>query len=156
MMAEFVTGSISAPGLFEAAEYSLPKDHPLRAIYLYQPSQEAAVQPAVNFSMMHGVRSSLALTRTHDVREALVERNPQLAPHLSFVDLGGHCYSLVRASSDELEVEFVCIVRPLERSDRADGGPLAYRVTHRLKRWAPEAAPRIERTKVEGALPLVL
>jgi alkaline phosphatase D len=156
VMAEFVTGSISAPGLFEAAEYSLPKNHPLRPIYLYQSSAEAAVQPAVNFSMMHGVRASLALTRTGDLRKALAERNPQVAPHLSFVDLGGHGYSLVRASSDELEVEFVCVVRPLERSDRADGGPLSYRVTHRVKRWTHEAAPRIERTKVDGTLPVVV
>ena len=156
VMAEFVTGSISAPGLFEAAEYSLPKDQPLRAIYLYQPSAEATVQPAVNFSMMHGVRASLALKRTGDVRQALAERNPQLAPHLSFVDLGGHGYSVVRADSNVLEVEFVCIVRPLERSERADGGPLAYRVVHRVKQWTPEAAPKIERTKVEGTLPLVV
>ena len=156
VIAEFVTGSISAPGLFEAAEYSLPKDHPLRAVYLYQPAADAPVQPAVNFSLMHGVRASLALNRTGDARRALTERNPQLAPHLSFVDLGGHGYSVVRADSNELEVEFVCIVRPLERSERADGGPLAYRVVHRVKRWTHEAAPQIERTKVEGTLPLVL
>ena len=156
VIAEFVTGSISAPGLFEAAEYSLPKDHPLRAIYLYEPSADAAVQPAINFSMMHGVRASLALKRTGDGRRALAERNPQLAPHLSFVDLGGHGYSVVRASSEQLEVEFVCIPRPIEPSGRTDGGPLAYRVTHRVKRWTHEAAPQIERTKVEGTLPLVL
>lgn len=156
VMAEFVTGSVSAPGIFEAAEYSLPKDHPLRAIYLYQPSAEAPVQPAMNFSMMHGVRASLALKRTGDAGQALAERNPQLAPHLSFIDLGGHGYSLVRATSNALEVEFVCIVRPLERSERADGGPLAYRVVHRVKRWTHDAAPQIERTKVEGTLPLVV
>ena len=156
VMAEFVTGSVSAPGLFEAAEYSVPKDHPLRAIYLHQHDADAKVQPAVNFSMMHGVRASLALKRTGNAREALAERNSQLAPHLSFIDLGGHGYSLVRARSDELEVEFVCVVRPLERSDRADGGPLAYRVVHRVKRWTHDAAPKIERTKVEGSLPLVV
>jgi alkaline phosphatase D len=156
VIAEFVTGSISAPGLFEAAEYSLAKDHPLRAIYLHEPSTDVAAQPAVNFSMMHGVRASLALKRTGDVRQALAERNPQLAPHLSFVDLGGHGYSVVRADSDELQVEFVCIVRPLERSERADGGPLAYRVVHRVRRWNHDAAPKIERTKAEGTLPLVV
>jgi len=156
VIAEFITGSISAPGLFEAAEYSLPKNHPLRAIYLYQASADAAVQPAINFSMMNGVRASLALKQTGDTRRALAERNPQLAPHLSFVDVGGHGYSLVRASSDELEVEFVCVVRPLERSDQADGGPLAYRITHRVKRWTPVAAPQLERAKVEGTLPLVV
>ena len=153
---EFVTGSVSAPGIFEAAEYVLPKDHPLRAIYLYKPSPEAPVQPAMNVSMMHGVRASLALQKTGDLRQALAERNPDVAPHLSFMDVGGHGYSVVRASADELEVEFVCIPRPLERSDRADGGPLAYRVAHRVKRWAHGAAPKLERTKVEGTLPLIL
>jgi alkaline phosphatase D len=62
----------------------------------------------------------------------------------------------VRAGAEELEVEFVCIVRPLERSERADGGPLAYRVVHRVKRWIHGAGPQIERTRVEGTLPLVL
>ncbi|MGA9773697.1 MAG: alkaline phosphatase D family protein [Blastocatellia bacterium] len=153
---EFVTGSVSAPGIFEATEYGLPKDHPLRAIYLYKPSAEAAVQPAMNVSIMHGVRASLALQKTGDVRQALAERNPEIAPHLSFMDVGGHGYSVVRAGRDELEVEFVCIPRPVERSDRADGGLLAYRVAHRVKRWASGAAPRLERTTLEGTLPLVL
>jgi len=156
VMAEFVTGSVSAPGLFEAAEYALPKDHPLRAIYVYKPSPEALAQPAMNVSLMHGVRASLELQRTGDARHALAERNPELAPHLSFVDVGGHGYSVARATAEDLEVEFVCIPRPLERSDRADGGPLAYRVTHRVKRWERAAAPRLERTAFEGALPLVL
>jgi alkaline phosphatase D len=156
LIAEFVTGSISAPGLFEAAEYALPKDHPLRAIYVYKPSPEALAQPAMNVSLMHGVRASIALQRTGDARQALAERNPEVAPHLSFVDVGGHGYSVARVTADELEVEFVCIPRPLERSDRADGGPLAYRVTHRVKRWGRGAAPQLERTALEGALPLAL
>ena len=154
--AEFITGSVSAPGVFEGAEYGLPKDHPLRAIYLYQSSAQARVQPAVNVSLMHGVRSSLALQKTGDVRQAMAERNPELAPHLSFMDAGAHGYSVVRASADGLEVEFVCLPRPLERSESADGGPLAYRVTHRVKRWSNGAAPRLERTSLEGTLPLVL
>ena len=154
--AEFITGSVSAPGLFEAAELGLPRDHPLRAIYLHQPSPGGPVKPAVNVSMMYGVRASLALQRTGDINQAMAERNPEVAPHLSFSDVGGHGYSVVRASADEIEVEFVCIPRPLERSDRADGGSLAYRVAHRVKRWAHGVAPRLERTRLEGTLPLVL
>jgi alkaline phosphatase D len=76
--------------------------------------------------------------------------------YLSFIDVGGHGYSVARATADEMEVEFVCIPRPLERSDRADGGPLVYRVTHRVKRWERGAAPRLERTTFEGVSPLVL
>ncbi len=153
---EFVTGSISAPGLFEAAEYNLPKEHPLRAIYLYQPSSGSGVQPAMNFSMLHGVLASLSLQKTDDARQALTERNPEVAPHLSFMDVGGHGYSVVRANGDDLEVEFVCIPRPLERSNHVDGGALAYRVAHKVKRWKRGDAPRLERTLVEGSLPLGL
>jgi alkaline phosphatase D len=38
---EFVTGSISAPGLFEAAEYNVTGSNPLRAIYVYQPAADS-------------------------------------------------------------------------------------------------------------------
>jgi alkaline phosphatase D len=153
---EFVTGSISAPGLFEGAEYNLAKDHPLRAVFLYKPPADSGVQPAMNLTMMHGVRASIALQKTKDLLKALDARNREAAPHLSFMDAGGHGYSVVRASGEEIQVEFVCIVRPVERSDRADGGPLAYRVSHRVKRWARNTAPRLERTLIEGNLPLVV
>jgi alkaline phosphatase D len=156
IMPEFITASISAPGLFESAEYSLSKDHPLRAVYLYEPANSAAVQPAINFSMMHGVRAGLALQRTGDLKQALAESNSQLAPHLSFIDVGAHGYSVVRADQDQLEVEFVCLPRPLERSAGADGGPLGYRVAYRVKRWQMNTQPKLERTKVEGMLPLVV
>jgi alkaline phosphatase D len=151
---EFITGSISAPGLFEAFEYSLPKDHPLRPIFIYQPRSGAPVEDAANFSVMHGVRASLALQKSGDLHQALQESNPEVAPHLSFIDVGGHGYSTVRATAEELEVEFVCIPRPIERDAREDGGPLAYRVTHRVKRWKPGTAPRMERSAQEGTLPL--
>jgi alkaline phosphatase D len=105
---------------------------------------------------MHGVRSSLALQKTGDFHEALKESNPEVGPHLSFVDIGGHGYTTVRAKAEELEVEFVCIPRPIERNDREDGGPLAYRLTHRVQLWKAGSAPRIERVAQEGTLPLVL
>ena len=152
---EFITASISAPGIFEGAEYSLTKDHPLRAVYLYQPPGDAPVQPAINFSLLHGVRAGLKLQRTGDATKALSERNPQLAPNLSFVDVGAHGYALVRAEQDHLEVEFVCIPRPLQRSSAVDGGPVTYRVTHRVDRWLPNARPKLRRTRVDGTLPLV-
>jgi alkaline phosphatase D len=156
MGVEFITGSISAPGLFEAFEYSLPKDYALRPIFIYQPSSGEPVQNAMNLSLMHGVRSCLTLQKTGDLQQALAESNPEVAPHLSFVDVGGHGYSTVRATSEELEVEFVCIPRPIERNEREDGGPLVYRVTHRVKLWKPDSTPQIERTAQEGKLPLVL
>jgi alkaline phosphatase D len=113
-----VVGSISAPGLFEAASHKIPKEHPLRALYLHQPPAPAPLEPALNWTVLHGVRASLELERTHDRERALKASNPEVAPHLAFTDVGGHGYAVVRASADDLEVEFVCVVRPLERSDR--------------------------------------
>lgn len=154
--AEFITGSISAPGLVEAAQYNLTKDDPLRPIFLYEPAPDASAQPAINNSIMHGVRSSLALFRTGDMNAVLAERNAKVSPHLSFVDMGGHGYSVVRAGSDELTVEFVCIPRPVEPTGRADGGQLSYRVAHRVKLWKHGDDPRLERSALEGTPPLVL
>jgi alkaline phosphatase D len=152
--AEFVTGSVSAPGLLEGMEYGLPADHPLRAVFLQKSGHNAPVQATMNLAMLHGVRAALALEKTGDVSAAVAERNPGVAPHLSFTDAGGHGYTMVRASANELDVEFVCVPRPIERSAAADGGPLAYRIAHRVKPWKAGNAPRLERTRTEGKLPL--
>jgi alkaline phosphatase D len=153
--AEFVTGSISAPGLFEAMEYGLARDHPLEPVYVYRPAGGGAAEPAINLSIMHGVRSSLELQRTGDFGRALAASNPEVAPHLSFVDVGGHGYAVVRVAPEDLTVEFVCIPRPLERASGTDGGPLAYRVSHRVRLWPSGGTPAIERVAREGTLPLV-
>jgi alkaline phosphatase D len=151
---EFITGSISAPGLAEALEYSLPHEHKLRPVFVYD--AKSGAQPAMNFSLMHGVRAGLALSKTGDVKTALAESNAEVAPHLSFVDLGGHGYATVRVSAARLDVEFVCVPRPIENNESEDGGPLAYRVTHRVEMWKAGARPRIERVAQEGELPLVV
>ena len=62
---------------------------------------------------------------------------PDVAPHLAFADFGGHGYATVRVSASDLETEFVCVPRPLERNTAPDGGPLAYRVAHKVNRWRP-------------------
>ena len=43
--------------------------------------------------------------------------NPDVAPHLEFVDIGGHGYATVRLTGDEMRTEFVCIPRPITRSE---------------------------------------
>ena len=45
--------------------------------------------------------------------------------------MGGHGYATVRASAREIETEFVCIPRPIRRSETEDGGPVLYRVAPR-------------------------
>jgi alkaline phosphatase D len=146
----FIVGSISAPGLVESMEHKLPKDHPLRALYLLQRPGTAKPQPTVNMLLRHGVRSCLEYQKSGDVDRARKFSNPDLAPHLSFVDMAGHGYATVRASADVWECEFVCIPRPIERSTRKDGGPILYRVVHRTPLWSKGERPQIEQQVVEG------
>jgi len=66
--------------------------------------------------------------------------------HLSFVDMGGHGYAAVDVMSD---LEFVCIPRPSDRSERADGGPLLYRTRHRGALWGKGEKPKLELQTLE-------
>jgi alkaline phosphatase D len=76
--------------------------------------------------------------------------NPDVAPHLEFVDMAGHGYAVVSAGPDTIDTEFVCIVRPIARATTPDGGPLRYRVSHRAKRWAAGERPTLEQRVMEG------
>ena len=100
--------------------------------------------------LRHGVRSCLEYVKTGDVEKARKQSNPALSPHLKFVDMGGHGYAVVTATTHALEAEFVCIPRPLERSERADGGPLRYRIRSRTAVEKKGEAPKLEVEILEG------
>ena len=146
----FITGSISAPGLVEALEHNLPKEHPLRHLFVGQGPADTRPQPTVNLLLRHGVRSCLEYAKSGDLARARSLSNPDLSPHLKFVDMGGHGYAVVRATGDWMETEFVCIPRPVERSQREDGGPLLYRVKYRAKHWSGPEQPELEGQILEG------
>jgi alkaline phosphatase D len=144
----FITGSISAPGMAEAFEHRL-KDHPLRSLFVSE-RQPGKFQSTINLTVKHGVRSALEYARTGSLPAAHAVSNPDNAPHLEFVDMGGHGYSVVTAGSETLETEFVCIPRPIARAQTADGGPLRYRVRHTAKRWRPGERPKLLQHVLEG------
>ena len=120
----------------------------MRALYLA--AVAGKVQPTVNLLLRHGVRACLEYAKSGDLERARHASNPLLAPHLSFVDMGGHGCATLRVAADAVECEFVCIPRPLERSPGPDGGPLRFRVTHRAPLWTEGQAPRLEPRLVEG------
>jgi alkaline phosphatase D len=100
--------------------------------------------------LKHGVRSCLDYAKNFDLQRAHALSNPDLAPHLEFVDLGAHGYAKVRLTTQEMRTEFVCIPRPVARSDRADGGPLRYRVVHTAPLWKSGERPRLKTSVLEG------
>ena len=146
----FITGSISAPGMAEAMEHKIKKDLAMRPLLLTDFAGEERPRPMVNMLVHHGVRSCLEYAKSGDLQKARALSNPELAPHLSFVDMGGHGYATVKVTPDVFETEFVCIPRPLERSPGADGGPINYRVRHRAKLWKKDEKPVLVQQVVEG------
>ncbi len=128
----------------------LKKDAPLRSLFLAdRPGQE---KPDWTFNMLlkHGVRSCLEYAKSFDLKRARSLSNPDLAPHLEFVDLGGHGYAKVRLSADAMRTEFVCIPRPITRSEKPDGGPIRYRVLHTAALWKKGEKPVLVQQVVEG------
>jgi len=144
----FVTGSISSPGMQEAHEHG-KKDNPLRPLFIADRA-DGTMQPTVNLLLHHGVRSALEYARSGDLAKAHAVSNPEMAPHLSFVDMGGHGYATVRVDATAMVTDFVCIARPLERSPGVDGGPLRYRVRHEVPLWRSGERPRMQQTILEG------
>jgi alkaline phosphatase D len=128
------------------------RDHPLRALYLHD-GPNGPDGHKVNMTLLHGVRSALTYKETGDMAAARAVRNPELAPQLSFADYGGHGYATVRVTPAELETEFVCIPRPLTHAETPDGGPLLYRVVHRVPLWQAGQPARLLQEVIEGDPP---
>ncbi len=144
----FIGGSLVSPNTMEALEHNLPNT-PLRPLFL---ADKAGAKPEWTFNMLlrHGVRSCLEYAKSFDLKRAHELSNPDLAPHLEFVDLGGHGYAKVRLSADEMRTEFVCIPRPIAHSERSDGGPIRYRVLHTAALWKSGERPQLKTSVLEG------
>lgn len=146
----FVGASLVSPGAMEAYEHNLPKDAPLRPLFLAD--RPAGAKPDWTFNMLlkHGVRACLEYATSFDLKRARSLSNPDLAPHLEFVDLGAHGYGKVRLSANQMRTEFVCIPRPIARSERPDGGPIRYRVIHTAALWKSGERPHLKTSVLEG------
>jgi len=149
----FVGGSLVSPGGQEAWEHGFKKDKTMRPLYLAD-RPDGKIVCTYNMMLKHGVRSALEYAKSFDIEKARALSNRELAPHLEFMDAGGHGYATVRLSGDEMRTEFVCIPRPVTRSERADGGPLRYRVAHTAKLWKPGERPELKLQVIEGDIDL--
>ena len=146
----FVGGSLISPGMAEANEHNQKKENnPTRPLYIAE-DRNGNPQCTANLTLHHGVRSALEYAQSGDLAKAHAVRNPELAPHLTFVDMGGHGYATVRVDPNTMVTDFVCIPRPIERSSGVDGGPLRYRVRHEVPLWQPGERPQMRQTILEG------
>jgi alkaline phosphatase D len=80
----------------EAFKHRL-KGHPLRPLFVSE-RQPGQFESTINLTVKHGVRSALEYARTGSLQAAHAVSNPDNAPHLEFVDMGGHGYAVVTAA----------------------------------------------------------
>ena len=146
----FTGGSMSSVGGGEANEYAIKKDDKFRPLYLADKPGAAKPESTQNMMLRHGVRSCFEYAKSLDRGKARALSNPDVAPHLKFVDIGGHGYATVRLDGQEMRTEFVCIPRPIVRAGTPDGGPIRYRIVHSAKLWAPGERPKLEQKVLEG------
>ena len=126
------------------------KDHPLRPLFVVE-RPGGKYENTINLTLKHGVKSALEYAQVGRSRTAAHQvSNPDNAPHLEFVDMGGHGYAVVTAGPQAIESEFVCIPRPIARATTPDGGPLRYRVRHCAKLWKKGEKPALVQQVVEG------
>jgi alkaline phosphatase D len=145
----FIGGSLVSPGGQEAWEHGFKKDRTMRPLYLAD-HPGGKIVCTYNMMLKHGVRSALEYAKSFDLEKARALSNPELAPHLEFLDAGGHGYAKVRLSADEMRTEFVCIPRPVTRSERPDGGSLRYRIVHSAQLWRAGERPELKQQILEG------
>jgi alkaline phosphatase D len=108
------------------------------------------MEPTMNLLQLHGVRSALEYAASGDLAKAHAVSNPELSPHLEFVDMGGHGYGVVNVDASRMVTDFVCIPRPIERAATPDGGPLRYRVRHEVPLWQSGETPQLRQSVLEG------
>jgi alkaline phosphatase D len=108
------------------------------------------MEPTMNLLQLHGVRSALEYAESGDLAKAHAVSNPELSPHLEFVDLGGHGYGVVSVDASRMVTDFVCIPRPIERAATPDGGPLRYRVRHEVPLWRAGEHPQLRQSVLQG------
>lgn len=153
---ELGVSSITTPTSFEAFEYvTARRPTDLEALFV-QRSPGRAPRPMLNMLFTHGVASCLAYVESGDRDAALARSNPELAPHLPFIDTAHHGYATVEVGAERLTTEFVAMEAPLEPYTDEGGPPVVYRLEHRVDAWPSGDAPHLRRRLVAGTPPFPL
>lgn len=150
---EFGVSSLATPTSFEAFEYVLEQRPELEPLYIERRGEDEDPVPVINLLFTHGVRAALEYSATGDLSAALARTNPEVAPHLPFLDMSSHGFATVLVTPDALETEFVGMDRPVESVEDPEGPPVKYRLVHRVAAWEGGERPSLQRIRTEGDLP---
>jgi alkaline phosphatase D len=140
-------GSHSCAGRFQrrawpAFEHVFPKQHPPQPLFVGQ-APDAGPRPTVKVAAAWGAFLPEYQRAATSRRRASLSNPEHRRMFPLWIWAGTVCRGSV--TSEKIETEFVCI-RPLERSDRADGGPIALSSSV----WSRHVAQRVLRPNSKG------
>ena len=126
----------------EANEYGFKKDRTISAALSRRPAGrgEARVDLQHDAEARRPVRASNMPSPSTSAKARALS-NPEWHRTSSSWILAGMAMRRCGSTGDEMRTEFVCIPRPITRSERPDGGPLRYRVAHVASLWKPGERP---------------
>jgi alkaline phosphatase D len=115
---------------------------------------DQALTPTLNAWLLFGADAAARLGETGNPSLALGAADPAVNPHLSYADTDGLGYFVARFSPEQLEVEFVTILEPLQNFGEA-GPPVRRRVRFAVPAWTAGERPELSGSELEGEPPLM-
>ena len=115
---------------------------------------DQVVMPALNAWLLFGADAAARLHETGDPNVALQAADPAVNPHLNYADTDGLGYFIAHFSAEQLEVEFVTILEPMEYFGD-QGPPVRRRVRFTVPAWAANDEPRLSAGTTTGEEPLM-
>lgn len=117
---EFVCGAVSSITQFAALERLSYRENPtemesiLRQLITYSAQNTNELVCNFNTTMQYGSVAAIGAARQAADSIVLPDTPSPINPHLNYVDTSVQGYSLVRVSSDNLEVEYIALPRALD------------------------------------------
>jgi alkaline phosphatase D len=149
----------SVAGAIEAAvpPEQLPIVEPVLKLIVYDATEFGGNKAVVNFNTLirYGAPAAAIAAETHDLAQVEQARNPDVNPHLRYVDSAANGYGLATFDGSEARIHLVSIERPI-----ADRGAVGSEVVGTASFVVPlvEAGemPTLEEPTLSGKKPFPL
>ena len=114
---------------------------------------EQAIMPSLNAWMLFGAASANAASGGADPAEVNEAADPEVNPHMRYVDADAHGFLVARITPDRCDVQYMSVFEPVNLADNEEAG-VRRRVNLRVEAWPEGREPVIEVGAVEGEQPL--
>ncbi len=147
VMAEFAGSSVSAPCRLVIQRILMAHDPKLAELTSFRLGEGEKFQPAMNAWMLHGHKSALSVREGDN--EVLANSDPQVCPHLRYMDTDAYGYYRVKFNSSIAKADFVAVEEPVQMSEAKARRTVSFELTP-----GEQSSPELRFSGLEGEPPL--